>query len=116
MSDVRHQTDVGMEDVMDLLMIDFEDGDPSTLHIAGELDLAVADRLRESLEDALARDPRVVVDMGGVTFIDASGLRVVLDVAGKLNGDGPLSLVNAERVEWLLELVGLRELPSLRVA
>ena len=48
--------------------------------------------------------------MAGVTFFDATGLRVVLQAAASLNGAGPLTLLNAPRVAWLLEVVGLSEL------
>jgi hypothetical protein len=34
-------------------------------------------------------------------------------VAASLNGAGPLTLVNASRVQWLLELVGLSDVPSI---
>ena len=53
--------------------------------------------------------------MEDVTFIDAAGLRVILHAAAACNGRGPLTLVNASRIGWLLEAVGLSEIPSIVV-
>ena len=83
--------------------------------VAGGVDavFATVDVLRTALEEALSTDPTVVVDMAGVTFFDATGLRVVLQAAASRNGAGPLTLVNARRVAWLLEVVGLSEQSSI---
>jgi anti-anti-sigma factor len=77
------------------------------LQIGGEIDIATAEQLRFALKRALADDPTVVVDMSEVEFIDLTGLRVFLEAAETRNGDGPLQLINAARVEWLLEVVGI---------
>ena len=98
---------------MELLKVAFVPGDPSVVQVDGEIDLSTAGDLRTALEQALATDPHVVIDMAGVTFVDAGGLRVVLQVAESRNGSGPLPLRNASRVERILELVGLSELPSI---
>ncbi len=98
---------------MDLLKTEFVHGDPPVLQVDGEIDLSTADQLRTALEEALAANPRVVVDMAGVTFIDVAGLRVVLQVAASRNGAGPLTLLNASQVAWLLQVVGLSEVSSM---
>ena len=98
---------------MELLKTEFVPGDPPVLQIAGEIDLATVDALQTALEEAISTDPSVVVDMAGVTFFDAMGLRVLLQAGASLNGTGPLTLLNAPRVAWLLELVGLSELSSI---
>ena len=98
---------------MELLKTEFVPGDPPVLQVAGEIDLATVDALQTALEEAISTDPTVVVDMAGVTFLDATGLRVVLQAGASLNGTGPLTLLNAPRVAWLLELVGLSELSSI---
>ena len=98
---------------MELLQTEFVPGDPPVLKVAGEIDLATVDALRTALEQAVSTDPTVVVDMAGVTFFDATGLRVILQAAASRNGAGPLTLRNAPRVAWLLELVGLSELSTL---
>ena len=101
---------------MELLKTELVQGDPPVLQVAGEIDLATAGALRTALEEAVATDPRVVVDMAGVTFLDVTGLRAVLQVAASRNGAGPLTLLHAPRIAWLLELVGLSDLSSIVIA
>jgi len=102
---------------MELLRIDLlpgePPGEPPRLRVEGEIDIATVDQLRGALEQAVSEHPGVVVDMAGVTFIDAVGIRVLLEVAHSRNGAGPLTLVEARRVAWLLELVGLGDVPSI---
>ena len=86
---------------------------PRVLALAGEIDLATADELRTVLDRTFADDPDVVVDLGGVTFIDAAGIRAFLGAAAVLNGSGPLRVVNARRLAWMLDLVGLAELETI---
>lgn len=81
--------------------------DPPTLDIDGEIDLATVDHLRAELDRALAASPTVIVDLDGVTFLGVAGVRVFLGAATALNGSGPLRFVNAQRLEWLLGLIGL---------
>ena len=95
------------------LLIHLDEGSPRVLHVGGELDLGTADQLRAALKDALSAPTTVIVDMAEVTFVDAAGLRAILQTAQSQNGSGPLTLVNAPRVAWLLEVVGLRELSCL---
>ena len=52
----------------------------ATVVVAGELDLATIPRLRAELESSeLAAVDAVVVDLSGVTFMDSSGLALLLD-------------------------------------
>jgi anti-sigma B factor antagonist len=47
---------------------------------AGEIDLATSSQLGDSLTAALAETPgAVVADLSAVTFLDSSGLRVLID-------------------------------------
>jgi anti-anti-sigma factor len=97
------------------LSLDLEDGSPSVLHVRGDVDMANADEFAAVLKEAMSTDSKMVVDMADVTFIDAAGLQAILRVAGLRNGAGPLTLINAPRVAWLLDLVGLEKTPSLDV-
>ena len=101
---------------MDMLRISQEHGTPPVLRVRGELDLLTADELRSALAEALAADATVVVDLDGVTFVDACGLRVILEVAESLNGEGPLRIVNGRMVERLLRIVGLGSIPSISIS
>jgi anti-anti-sigma factor len=100
---------------MELLRTYVLEDEPPVLHVEGEIDISTADVLRTALEQALAADPTVVVDMAGVTFCDAAGVRVVLQAAASLNGSGPLTLFNAPRVKRVLELVGLSGSPCIDI-
>ncbi len=58
-------------------------------HIAGDVDLAVADGLRADLEQAFARhDGGVVLDLSGTTYLDSTGVRLLFDVASSLQRSG----------------------------
>ena len=46
--------------------------------VAGEIDMATAELFRQAVEDACARDSRVMVDLAGTTFIDSTGLAVLI--------------------------------------
>jgi len=77
----------------------------------GELDIATADELGQTLQDGLASDAaRVVLDLSGVTFIDSAGVRCLLmAVAASEAGGGKLRVRRgqSEQVARLLELVGV---------
>ena len=88
---------------------------PPVLSIEGDIDIATEDSLRDALESALAEHPNLVVDMRDVTFIDAAGIRVVLRAAAQLNGSGPLRVVNARRLAWLLDVVGLQSIETIEI-
>lgn len=100
---------------MGILRTQFRPGQPSILQLEGEIDLSTAAQLHTALEEALSSDPAAMIDMAGVTFCDAAGLRVILKVADSLDGAAPLKLLNARRAVWLLELVGLTDLPSIAI-
>jgi anti-sigma B factor antagonist len=52
--------------------------------VAGELDLATAPKLSAAARAALDQDRgRVVFDLSELTFMDSSGLRVLLEVANE---------------------------------
>ncbi len=99
---------------MDVVLLEPVGGEPPVLRVGGEVDIASADALAAALAEALAAYSTVIVDMAGVTFIDASGLHVILQAASALNGRGPLTLVHAQRVARLLDLVGLAGTPSVK--
>jgi anti-anti-sigma factor len=88
---------------------------PPVLSIDGDVDIATADLLRDELASALEAEPRLVVDMDGVQFIDAAGIRAVLGVAATLNGAGPLRFVHAQRLAWLLDVAGLHDLRTIQI-
>jgi anti-sigma B factor antagonist len=59
----------------------------------GELDIATADRLRSAV-DGLNGARRLVLDLRGLSFIDSSGLRLLVEIHRRARRDGlDLSLV-----------------------
>jgi len=67
--------------VADSYKIDLEqaaDGSATLLHLGGELDIAARDDLRAAILGALDRGD-LVVDLGGVTFIDSEALGALIE-------------------------------------
>jgi anti-sigma B factor antagonist len=50
----------------------------TTVLVEGELDLSSADQLKQALLDELADGHAVVLDLGGVRFIDSTGLSAII--------------------------------------
>ena len=80
-----------------------------TVFLAGELDLASAPRLEEQLASLEERQPpRIVIDLGGLAFIDSSGLRVLLlaDSRARERGYELVLLPGPEPVQRVFEMTG----------
>jgi anti-sigma B factor antagonist len=50
------------------------------VYLAGDLDLAVRDRLVAALTEASATTHRLVIDLSRITFIDSTGMKALVDV------------------------------------
>ena len=84
--------------------------------LEGEIDLAVADEGLRTLLDAAAAGT-TTVDLSGVTFMDSSGLNMLLTVANTLNGSGPLVIRRpSPAVRRVLDLTLPNGAPGLVVA
>ena len=94
--------------------IEVRNRDGSTVVTArGEVDVATAPALRDGLEEALDRDiGAVVVDLTGVTFIDSTGLGVLIGARRRcVEAERELRVVVAEpRILKVFEITGLAEL------
>ncbi len=88
------------------VVVDLVDGN-HLVRVTGELDAFTVPDVRAVLSDAEDRD--VVLDLAGVTFIDSSGLAMIVEARHRLAGEqhrlviGPRSDV----VQRLLELSGV---------
>ncbi|MHB1420406.1 MAG: anti-sigma F factor antagonist [Bacillota bacterium] len=82
--------------------------------VKGELDLVVADRFREELEQNLdkQRARHLVLDLGGVSFIDSSGLGVILGRYKRVSEKGgQMAMIKVQpQIERILELSGITRL------
>jgi anti-anti-sigma factor len=87
------------------------DQGPSSIVVSGEIDAHSAPALAERLNCCSAVDVDIVVDMSAVTFMDSSGLRVLIDVHQR-TADAPHGLVlraPSASVVRLLEVAGLAD-------
>jgi anti-anti-sigma factor len=90
------------------------DGLDVVLHVSGELDLATLAGLQTAIDAAAARVPtdgRVVLELAGVRFIDAAGLRLLLDSAQRRQPAVVLRSPSAP-VRRLFDVTGLDALIS----
>jgi anti-sigma B factor antagonist len=70
------------------------DHDVHVVSVAGELDLHTAPDLRSSLDGAISKHPRrLVVDLGGVTFLDSTALGALVTAAKRARGAGARTVV-----------------------
>jgi anti-sigma B factor antagonist len=92
------------------------DGDVVTVSATGEIDLLAAPALRAALLDATqAGVPDVMVDLSSASFIDSTGLSVIVQAWRRLDAEGrPLVVSGASspvnrviRTSGLAELLGL---------
>lgn len=87
------------------------EGDAGVVSAAGELDASSEARLRSAFDELLAEDSTLVVDLAGITFLDSSGLSVLIyaykrahELGGSLTLRSPSAIVTR-----LLELTGQTE-------
>jgi anti-sigma B factor antagonist len=75
----------------------------------GELDLATAGELRTALEQQAGTHKRVTLDLGGLQFLDTSGLRLVLETAAASRRDGFefTVLPGSAEIQRLFDLAGV---------
>jgi anti-anti-sigma factor len=89
-----------------------QDGDIRRIRLAGELDLANAPALDAELSTALADGAcQVVVDMRELTFIDSTGIAIVVTALGRDSDGRRLRFLpsKAPAVSRVLQLTGVEE-------
>lgn len=87
------------------------DGDAAVIVLTGELDLAVAGELDAAIRDAEgAPIGRIIVDLSQITFVDSTGLSVLLAAKKRVNGRLSISPSNHDAVTRLLELTRTTEI------
>jgi anti-anti-sigma factor len=87
-------------------------GDTRVIQLDGELDLANVDALERELQAAFSDGAsRVVLDMGELTFIDSTGIALLVTAAGEDNGNGRIRFLpsRAAAVTRVLELTGVAD-------
>lgn len=98
--------DMGFKDVLTAGLERLE-GDGAILRLAGEIDISSVDILSQQLEAAAAAGcSKLVIDATDVTFMDSSGIQVLVEGKRLIhqNGSG-IAMVPSPQVRRLLELV-----------
>jgi anti-sigma B factor antagonist len=88
------------------------EADVPVLDVRGEIDVASAPELQDTLAGVIRTTPRIlVVNLAEVTFIDSSGLGVLIGAVKAMRASGgDLRLVVTQpHIIRLLELTGLEE-------
>jgi anti-sigma B factor antagonist len=76
----------------------------------GELDIATAPLLEAAFEEiGLGEAETIVVDLSDVSFIDSTGIQLLLRMNARCSGGERLEIVASPAVERLLDITGLRE-------
>ena len=90
------------------------EGRSALVRIRGDLDLQVVDQVTEALSDIESEGPELlVIDLSGLSFMDSSGVRVLVAAHAKAaDGGGELTIVRPERggaVDRILEVSGIEQ-------
>jgi anti-anti-sigma factor len=89
---------------------------PRAFRLIGELDISNADTLGALLDREVQSDGDITLDLSELTFIDSSGIRVLLKAMDSLNGKGMLVLSSpSSSVRHILSLMGLNSGGRIRV-
>lgn len=86
------------------------------VHVAGEVDLASASALETPLDGVGATDSRLVIDLLNVTFIDSSGLNVLVRCRQRIDGDNGNRVrlvVGPGAVRRVFDITGLSQVFSI---
>ena len=87
-----------------------EGREAASVRVSGEVDLATAPQLERTLREALGFARLVLLDLREMSFIDSTGLRVLLDTSVRARVQGACVVLTgvSAQVESLLEVTGTR--------
>lgn len=87
------------------------DGGAHRVAAVGDLDIATVDRLQGALAEINDSADAIVLDLSGLSFIESTGLRLLLDINERYGGEARrLRVVASSPVaERLLDIVELRD-------
>jgi anti-anti-sigma factor len=86
------------------------EGGASCISVSGEFDMALADEYRAALDAALETDEPLLVDLHSCTFIDSTGIALVIrafQLAERFNLRFAL-VASGPQVRRVLEFVGVK--------
>jgi anti-sigma B factor antagonist len=84
-------------------------GTTATVRVAGDVDMASAPRLRALLEELVGSGVgRIVLDCRELSFLDSSGIGVLVAARARMGDDGELVLQSPPRhVRKVLDITGM---------
>jgi anti-anti-sigma factor len=87
----------------------FRESGDTILVVRGDVDMATASVLWESVEQVLSNSERVIVDLSDVDFLDSSGLSVFVRAHRRLREAGGALVLRSPnpRVRRVVEITGL---------
>lgn len=93
-------------------------GRTTVVTVGGEVDLSTATQLRSCLDDVVGEGfHRIVMDLGGTSFMDCAGLDTLIEIANHLPApDGAMAVARPSRlVDEMLMILRIEDLlPSFR--
>jgi len=101
---------VAREVFVDLKLGHYTRDGVEVIHVAGEIDVATAPRLRELLIELISKNSyQLVIDLAQVEFLDSSGVGVLVGAAKRVRAnDGSLDLVCTQgRILKVFKITGL---------
>ncbi len=104
----------------ELATLNIEDRDgASIVHLAGEIDISNADSIMERIVEELSSSRRDVIDLSAVTYLDSTGVRMLVTLAARANArDSTLHVVVPDdaAIRRILMLVDLSRFATLHEA
>jgi len=86
------------------------EGDSVTIAVAGEIDLATSDQLDAAIRQAEETEiNRIVVDLSALSFVDSTGLSVLLHAIKRTRRDGNRLSFVASKHEAVTRLLALTD-------
>ena len=90
---------------------------PTSLRVSGEVDLANAEDLAAAFEGLENQEEDVELDLGGLTFIDSTGIRQLILLARRLPPGRSLVIrAPTAAVRRTFEIAGIPDIPQIRLA
>ena len=88
----------------------------SQWHLTGEVDISNADALLDTLRSDQDATSDIVLDLTELTYIDSSGIRVIVVLLRELNGSARLVLrLHEGPVSRVIKISDLNSVPNLQV-
>lgn len=104
---------------MSLEILEQQVGGKATLELTGEIDVSNADELRSALSSLeAAQVDEIVVNLGGVPYIDSTGIGVLVGAANRAKeaGFGFKTIALQPNVSRVIGLLDLTELLNIQEA